>query len=180
VGGGVDGGDAGAGTRRRLPGGGGGDPGRRLPAARVGPVGEFPHAVLRVPGGGSCEAVGGPHGGRRPRARCRGLFFPRRPLRPRRGARWRSARFCRRLGGAGAVGRAPQPRRCARPSVERGTADSWRPRVARLPGGAPSSAFFVFLVFCARSLQRNTHRSWVVGDRSSSTAPVTNMAPSIR
>jgi hypothetical protein len=35
----------------QLPGGGGGDPGRRLPAARVGSVGEFPHGVPRVPGG---------------------------------------------------------------------------------------------------------------------------------
>jgi hypothetical protein len=124
-----------------------GDPGRRLPAARVGPVGEFPHAVPRVPGGGSREAAGGPHGGKRPRARCQGLVFPRRPLRPGRGACWRPARVRRRPGGAGAMGRAPEPWRRARPSVERGAADPWRPRVARLPGGAPSCAFFIILIF---------------------------------
>jgi hypothetical protein len=37
-----------------------------------------------------------------------------------------------------------------------------------------------FSCFCARSLQRDTHRSRLVGDGSSSTAPATNTAPSIR
>jgi hypothetical protein len=37
-----------------------------------------------------------------------------------------------------------------------------------------------FLVFCAWSLQHDAHRSRLVGDRSSSTAPAISMAPSIR
>jgi hypothetical protein len=38
----------------------------------------------------------------------------------------------------------------------------------------------LFSRFCARSSQHDAHRSWLVGDRSSSTAPATNTAPSIR
>jgi hypothetical protein len=34
--------------------------------------------------------------------------------------------------------------------------------------------------FCPRSLQHDAHGSRLVGDRSSSTAPATSMAPSIR
>jgi hypothetical protein len=51
-------------------------------------VGKPAYASPRAPGGGSCEKVGGPHGGRGLEARRRGLFVP-----PRlgRGARRRTA-----------------------------------------------------------------------------------------
>jgi hypothetical protein len=38
----------------------------------------------------------------------------------------------------------------------------------------------LFSCFFARSLQHDAHRSRLVGDRSSSTAPVISTAPSIR
>jgi hypothetical protein len=49
--------------------------------------GEPAHAIPRAPGGGAREVVGRPHGGRGPRARRRGFFFPCRPLCFGRGAR---------------------------------------------------------------------------------------------
>jgi hypothetical protein len=180
--GGASGGAGGGGTsgsaRRRSAGGGGGGLGR-LPAARVGSVGQLPHAFPRAPGGGPREAARGSHGGGGPRTRRRGLVLPRRSLCPGGGGRRRSLCVCRRQGGAGALGRAPEPRRHAQPRAERSAACPWRPCMARLPGRPWLLVFLLSLVFACCLHVAALMGFDFVGARSSSAAPTRSTTPSI-
>jgi hypothetical protein len=76
--------------------------------------------------------------------------------------------FADARGGAGALGRAPEPQRYARPRAERGAAGPWRPYMARLPGRPWLFVFLLSLVFacCLHVAALMGFDLWVPGARA--------------